>query len=733
MFKHSRIAGAFLALACLMAFVLGDAPDAQAASSYNIVETTGTVGTQATFEFEYTVDTAQQTWATGDTLTIAIPLNFSGVSLSLSAEYDTDVNNDGVGETAITSGPGNGQYALTGGGSLVTIKWNSIAWGAVVNGSSTIRVLLTATPTFENATSNFVFGGSTADVGDTNPSGTDSVNVSAADAAASVTLASNSTVGVGGFTVLNVNLAARLTANDTVVFTLPSHLNLNSLAFSSENFTGAGTFSDCTAVGQVVTCTANGIVGPGVGNIVLSGVIAKWVATGQTVTSVAVNDNDQAGADIARDASGTVTDTTVGNLTNTDVQPLVTTRQYETPNRVVFTTHAAIPADGKILITYPNGWNIAAANGMTASELSGINGTLTIGVVGQVLTLTRTGGTAALPGIVAFTVPKITTPNQYEGGVYQLLTRTSSDQDIETDTSVSSDYFSEGSRGPGSKPGEVTGLTITDNAAGGVLITWVDPSSTGDFNIDLYRKIYPGSETASYITSVRKGVMQYSDTEVSSGQTVSYIARATNKFGASAFTAEFIFVAGSTMNEGGEETEEENSLVPEADTSEEVVSEPEEVEEPDETEEESTVTEPEVVLGAFDSLVEVGVIQGNADGDYAKDSLLNKAEAAALFYRILSDEPAHFESTPFEDVLGSEWYASYISELYQSELLVKSGSYEPATAITREDFFSLLEGVVDHLGIEDGNICQRQICIGQGTLSREEAADILYEVFAEKL
>jgi hypothetical protein len=254
----------------------------QAASIY-ITETTGTVGTSATFEIEYTVDTSQHTWATADTLTLLVPDNFVLPSLSFTAEYDSDVNNDGVGETAISPGLGNGQSVVSS-GNLITIKWHTGLWGAVVNNASTIRILLTANPSFENTSSTFTFGGSTANGADLAISGSDLVNVAAADAAASVLLTGNQVVAVRGNLVLSLNLPVRLTLNDTVVFTLPSNLILGDIVFLSETFLGAGSFSSCTALAQTVTCTADGIIRPA-RNVVWGGF--KICFYGETVTALA--------------------------------------------------------------------------------------------------------------------------------------------------------------------------------------------------------------------------------------------------------------------------------------------------------------------------------------------------------------------------------------------------------------------------------------------------------------
>ena len=325
---------ASLAAAFLFAVLLS--PSASAASTYSVTDATATVGTDATLEIEYTVDTAEQTWADADTLTVQLPANFpQWGSLTFTAEYDTDTTNDDTGETAIGAGAGNGQYAVST--DTITIKWDVSTWGAVVNGASTIRIVVTAgdAPQYADATSTFTFGGTTANVGDSNPTGTDNVNVSAADAAASLTLA-NPSVGAAGDATLTLTLPVDLAASDTIVFTAPSILDVSSVAFSSETFSGGGTISGCTPSSQVITCTSGGAITAGTGNIVMTGITATNTGT-STITSLAVNDNSAGDADIATDASGPVT-TVVSNQSDSNPPAAPTNVQVASANGEVTIT-----------------------------------------------------------------------------------------------------------------------------------------------------------------------------------------------------------------------------------------------------------------------------------------------------------------------------------------------------------------------------------------------------------
>jgi len=289
-------------------FVFSSIQPVYAASAYSVTEATATVGTATNLEIEYTVDTAAQTWADGDTLTVQLPVNFpQWGSLTYTAEYDTDTNNDGVGETGIGAGGANGQYTVIT--DTLTVKWDLTVWGAVVNGASTVRILVTAgaVPQYVDTTSTFTWGGATVAAGDTNPTGTDDVNVSAADAAASVVLASP-TVGAAGNTTLTVNVPVNMVATDYIQFTAPNNLSVSSVGYGSTTFVGGGAFTCTNPGGQTINCAATGAITAGVGDIVMTGITGIYVAAGQTISGVIVYDTSAA-ANTATDASGAVTDT----------------------------------------------------------------------------------------------------------------------------------------------------------------------------------------------------------------------------------------------------------------------------------------------------------------------------------------------------------------------------------------------------------------------------------------
>lgn len=713
-----------------------------AASVYNVVEESATVGTAGTFEVEYTVDTAQQTWASGDTLTISVPQNLTIPSLSLTAEYDTDTTNNGVGETAIAVGSGNGQYSITN-NQLVTVKWNLVAWGGVMNNASTIRLLITANPVYESLPATFTFGGTTADGADVNPSGTDALTINAADAVVSATLSSNSVVGVTGPTTLTFTLPVRMTSGDTVVFTVPDHFLVTPVAFSSETFAGLGSFSGCSSLGQVITCTANGQVGPGTGNLIMTGITPRYAATGQSISSLVINDSENAGADIARDASGAITDVTPGTLLNADVQPLILVYYAESPHRISFTTNAIIPQGGKIQVVYPDGFNISGANGQTAVNFGGFTGTWTAAVVGQTLTLTQTDGNATTVGEKIVAVPGILAPSTYAGGSYQIFTMTAADALVEQALTVEQDFFLPGSKSQEVVLGGVSDFAVTLNSEAYPVLTWVDPSAAVTFSIDVFKQTHP--ESAYYFARVNSGVQSYTDLDVLPGQTVTYFLRASHPDGVGAFSEEItvlipVYQSGEVVHEEVQ-NESEPEVTPEPESETPQVEELEESipEENDLEGESSEVTffqdiKTHESRKAVDFLAQNEIFLGNPDGNFRPDVYLNRAEMAMVLYRLLGSPRSSSTGSVYEDVLSGAWYFEPIGALYELDYLNSSlRVYQPNRSMTRNEFMTQLLQMEESLGVDVSALCTLEWCEGNDLLTRAQAAEILYVLFESKL
>jgi hypothetical protein len=408
--KIKKNLGKFLALAMVgvAAAFLGIINITNAASSYAVTETTATVGTATSLEIEYTVDTAAQTWANGDTLTVTLPDNFPIWSaLTFTAEYDTDTTNNSTGETAITQGSGNGQYDHNG-ARILTIKWNATGWGAPVNGASTIRILITsgANPMYADDTSTFTFGGTTADAGDTNPSGTDDVAVSAADPLASIDVTGVDTVGETGNVVATFAIAYELADNDEVRLTFPANFDVSGATYVSDTVTGD--FDACTVASQTVKCAANGgIAAQSAATITISGIKAKYAAAATTYTTVLYDISASANiSSAADDAIGATLAATT--LTATfDVSAVATVGDASGQVTLALTFPVALETGDTIKMTFPANWNVSTlATG--ADKAYGLSSNVTVAVASQLVTLTLQGAQAAGADTITFEANTIT-------------------------------------------------------------------------------------------------------------------------------------------------------------------------------------------------------------------------------------------------------------------------------------------------------------------------------------
>ncbi|MDD4625426.1 MAG: hypothetical protein PHC82_03835, partial [Candidatus Pacebacteria bacterium] len=431
-FKFKTRLWKFLAIAlCASAVVsFGINNIVHAASSYSVTETTATVGTATDLEIEYTVDTDQQTWADGDTLTITLPDNFPiWSSLSFTAEYDTDTTNNGSGETQIAQGTGNGQYSQNG-ARVLTVKWNLTGWGAVSNGASTIRVLITsATPMYADATSTFTFGGTTA-AGDTDPTGTDDVDVSAADPLASIDVSAIDAVGESGNVVATFAIAYEMVDNDEVRITFPANFDVSGATYVSDTFTGGNHFDGCAVDGQMVKCAANGgIAAQSAATITISGIVSKYAADAATYTTVVYDIS--AGANIGSATDDTIAATTAAtSLTATfDASAVATVGATSGQVTLGITFPVALETGDTIKMTFPANWDVS---GLTtgAGKTYGLTNTVNVGVSSQVVTLTLEGAQAAGADTIEFETDTITPNYASTSQTVAILIEKSTGQDV---------------------------------------------------------------------------------------------------------------------------------------------------------------------------------------------------------------------------------------------------------------------------------------------------------------
>jgi hypothetical protein len=113
------------------------------------------------------------------------------------------------------------------------------------------------------------------------------------------------------------------------------------------------------------------------------------------------------------------------------------TASATTTHTVAFTTANNIPKDGKIVVTFPSGFNISGA---TLGTITGPNGSFALSVAAQIATITRSGtGSDYPPGAV--TVPLSNIVNTATAGSYYVTVKTTEKENGTVDGPTNSANF----------------------------------------------------------------------------------------------------------------------------------------------------------------------------------------------------------------------------------------------------------------------------------------------------
>src|SRR3989344_3069736 len=134
-----------------------------------------------------------------------------------------------------------------------------------------------------------------------------------------------------------------------------------------------------------------------------AGAVLQWAVDNTDCAAATYgNGNANTAITIADDTQDALTTLTATNNTNQGGVIANYTVNFTVP------AGGVIPRNGKILVTFPAGFNVANA---TAGALTGIDGTVVLGVNGQVFTLTRQAdGTNSLTGAKSVVINTVTNP-----------------------------------------------------------------------------------------------------------------------------------------------------------------------------------------------------------------------------------------------------------------------------------------------------------------------------------
>ncbi len=348
-------------------------------------------------------------------------------------------------------------------------------------------------------------------------------------------------------------------------------------------------------------------------------------------------------------------------------------------------------------------------------------------------------------------------------------------------------------------PSAPANFTLTVDEDLHVVLAWEDPTDQQLEKIQVFRSVGEGvdpTEVVAVIISAPSGgtAETYTDTDVAEGDVVNYQLRPVNINSDFGYVTEIHTVTvtvgademvtdeetGEVLEGGEEEVVEEEVVCEEDDTEcveamEEAAAE-EAVEEMIEASGFSDIAD-HWAVAEIGALAAEGILTGNPDGTFGPDEDLDRAEAAAVLYRVLGfDEPTVPEENPFPDVDAGAWYAGYVSNMKAMEMIhgYGDGTYGPANVISRAEFTKLalevyyyvvddeeirleidelMEGetttmfndlqeswytpyvtTAGEMGFTSGYACGLGRCFGAANeITRAEAAVILNNVFIEVL
>ncbi|MCC7357741.1 peptidoglycan-binding protein [Candidatus Uhrbacteria bacterium] len=130
---------------------------------------------------------------------------------------------------------------------------------------------------------------------------------------------------------------------------------------------------------------------------------------------------------------------TSGTLPSADLSLSSLTTNSTPTITLNFNTSLGLPRDGKIVLTFPNGFNLT--NTITTS-CSGLSGSTTSSVSGQILTITRSGANSRGLGSITCTISGIVNPaSAGVAGNYSLELQTPHNLTIEQNMAITGDTF----------------------------------------------------------------------------------------------------------------------------------------------------------------------------------------------------------------------------------------------------------------------------------------------------
>ncbi|MFA5829358.1 MAG: S-layer homology domain-containing protein [Candidatus Gracilibacteria bacterium] len=607
----------------------------------------------------------------GDKINITFPAAFYTVAATTATIAASAITNNGSSATLNVTAPGSNVLTLTVATETLVGGTNT---GITIPGVDAIPQYVASTDitTFTVQTSSGVNIATDSDV-----TLTDTITEGALSSA-SVTPGSL----VAGATPANVIAFTTTTPIPNlgkIVVTYPLGFDVSGAdGRAATSLSGLDGTWTATYSGRVVTFTqtAGGASAAGAKSLTVAG-IKNPPVTGETGTYT-ITTKIAAGSNIDTNAAVGASTITAGALSSTNVEPDSLVVGSSAVNTITFTTANPIPNAGTIIVTYPSGFGVSGANGVVATNLSGLDGVWTATTSGQVVTLTQVGGGISAAGAKSLRIANIVTPGTPgTTGTYTITTKSPS-VNIDTDAAVTADTVVSGSSSDSGGGGGVVGDTTPPT---NVSVAIVGAPKVPTSNVQL---------TLAATGATEMLISNVSDFGSASWETYNTVKNWTllSGTGAKSVYVKFRDAAHNTSS-----VVQANVTVDVAAPAPVVVQVPVV----------PVVQQPTPGVSFLDiathwakdyivQLSQMGVIQGRTPGSYEPDGLLTRAEMVKIALLTFGYKIDNANTKSFSDVDAAIWFAPYIA-LAKAQGIVggyEDGTFKPNASITRAEALKIL-------------------------------------------
>ena len=243
--------------------------------------------------------------------------------------------------------------------------------------------------------------------------------------------------GASSDVVVSFTATNNIPVNGNIKVTFPTGFDISDVKTADISSTLDGTFT-ASISGQILTITRSGGTSKkNAQTITISNNKIKNPSTAGTTSTYTIA--TYTNSDVVIDMNSSVAGTTIISVGTLTAVTIVLNSLYSGDNTnmvVSFTATNKIPANGKIKIIFPAGFDISGVK--TTDISSTLDGTFAASIDGQTLTVTRSGGTAQ-SGTKTLTINNSKVKNPYstgQTGTFSITTTTSSDTNIDANTAV---------------------------------------------------------------------------------------------------------------------------------------------------------------------------------------------------------------------------------------------------------------------------------------------------------